>query len=128
MPESVDATPRPLLTEADKSESVRTQMAAFHTGIVTEICAAVEKDPVVIVGMGQNPFVKKARRALTDAGTPFTYLEYGNYFNTWRPRLAIKMWSGWPTFPQVFVKGSLIGGYEELQAMINDGSLERELG
>jgi hypothetical protein len=34
-----------------------------------------------------------------------TYLEYGSYFSKWKERLAIKLWSGWPTFPQVFVDG-----------------------
>ena len=37
-------------------------------------------------------------------------------------------WSGWPTFPQVFVKGTLIGGFTELQGKLEDGSLKSELG
>jgi monothiol glutaredoxin len=53
-----------------------------------------------------NPFPKKCASAmLDDAGQPYQYLEYGNYFNTWRERNALKLWTGWPTFPMVFVKG-----------------------
>jgi monothiol glutaredoxin len=33
----------------------------------------------------------------------FIYLEYGSYTKGWRRRLALKMWTGWPTFPMIFV-------------------------
>ena len=95
--------------------------------VVTEVSAAVERDALVVVGMARNPFVKKARKALTAAGIEFTYLEYGSYTKQWKPRLAIKLWSGWPTFPQVYVRGSLIGGNQELQAALADGSLASRL-
>jgi monothiol glutaredoxin len=36
----------------------------------------------------------------------------------WQERLAIKMWSGWSTYPQVFVKGILIGGASDLKKLI----------
>ena len=51
------------------------------------------------------------------------YLEYGSYFSQWRRRLAIKMWTGWPTYPQVFVKGVLVGGFTELQSLVQGGKL-----
>ena len=54
--------------------------------------------------MRQNP-APQARR-LDEAGIAHHYLEYGSYFNTWRRRNALKMWTGWPTFPMVFVKGA----------------------
>ena len=38
------------------------------------------------------------------------------------------MWTGWPTFPMVFVKGSLIGGSSDLAKLINSGELNRLLG
>ena len=45
-----------------------------------------------------------------------------------KKRLAIKLWSGWPTFPQVFVRGVLIGGNDETRRAIADGSLKARLG
>ncbi len=102
-------------------------MAKFHGETISEITAAVAKDDVVVVGMAQNPHVKNVRKALETAGVPFTYLEYGSYFSEWRRRLAIKMWSGWPTFPQVYVKGVLIGGADATKAAIADGSLKTQL-
>jgi glutaredoxin-related protein len=38
------------------------------------------------------------------------------------------MWSGWPTFPQVYVKGTLIGGFSETTKELADGSLKKRLG
>ena len=38
------------------------------------------------------------------------------------------MWSGWPTFPMVFVKGTLIGGADQLEKMVSGGELKRTLG
>ncbi len=89
-------------------------IANFHPNIVKEVKEAVEGNKIVVVGMRQNPVVKKARNALGQAGLEFKYLEYGSYFEMWKPRLAIKLWSGWPTFPQVFIGGKLIGGHTEL--------------
>ena len=81
----------------------------------------------VVVGMGMNPMPKKARAALDAAGVPYKYLEYGNYFNTWRRRNALKMWTGWPTFPMVFVQGTLVGGAADLEALIASGELKKLL-
>ncbi len=82
---------------------------------------------VVVVGMGINPFPKKARNALDAAGIAYEYLEYGNYFNNWRQRNALKMWTGWPTLPMVFVKGSLVGGASDLIQLISSGELKKLL-
>jgi glutaredoxin-related protein len=119
--------PRPLLADDNKTDSVRAEIAGFHAGVVAEVRGAVERDELVVVGMAQNPYVKKSRKALGEAAIPFTYLEYGSYFSNWKERLAIKLWSGWPTFPQVFVRGVLIGGNAELEAALGDGSLEERL-
>lgn len=121
-------TPRPLLPEDKRTPAVAEAMTGFHRDIVEQVRTAVEKDPVVVVGMAQNPFVKRVRRALEQAQIPFTYLEYGNYFGMWKQRLAIKMWSGWPTFPQVFVRGVLIGGFDDTRKALEDGSLKKRLG
>ncbi|OJH39381.1 glutaredoxin domain-containing protein [Cystobacter ferrugineus] len=120
-------TPRPLLSDDKRAPSAAEAMAGFHRDIVDQVRTTVEREPVVVVGMAQNPFVKKVRQALTQAGITFTYLEYGSYFAKWKERLAIKMWSGWPTFPQVFVRGVLIGGHDDTIKALGDGSLRERL-
>ncbi|MCA9694238.1 MAG: glutaredoxin [Myxococcales bacterium] len=114
---------RPLLPADKRTAAVTEQIASFHRETVDEVIAAVTRDRVVVVGMSQNPFVKRVRKALDGAGITFRYLEYGGYHNQWRRRLAIKLWSGYSTFPQVFVDGVLIGGAEETEAAIAAGEL-----
>ena len=121
-------SPRPLHSADKRSPAVAESMAGFHADIIEQVRSAVESEPVVVVGMAQNGYVKQVRQALTQANIPFKYLEYGNYFRMWGPRLAIKMWSGWPTFPQVYVRGTLIGGFDDTKKALEDGSLRKMLG
>jgi glutaredoxin-related protein len=116
--------PRPILDEDQIHPAIRNKVATHQQAIVSEVRAAVAANPVVVVGMGMNPFPKKSRAALDAAGVAYKYLEYGNYFNTWRERNALKMWTGWPTLPMIFVKGTLVGGYTDLQKLIDSGELK----
>ena len=105
---------RNLLPENQIHPEALKTVTQYHAEVVTEVIQAVAKNKIVVVGMAQNPFVKKARKALDKADKSYTFLSYGSYFSKWKPRLAIKMWSGWPTFPQVFIDGKLVGGYDDL--------------
>ena len=118
---------RPLLSESHVHPAIRAKIDNLHKDIITEVQSAISANPVVVVGMGMNPMPKRARKALDAAGVRYTYLEYGNYFNTWRRRNALKMWTGWPTFPMVFVKGSLVGGASDVEALIASGELKQLL-
>lgn len=119
--------PRSILPEASIHPDIRARVAGWNLAIVEEVKAAVQSNDVVVVGMAQNPFPAKARQALDAIGQPYRYLGYGSYFKDWRRRSALKMWTGWPTFPMVFVKGTLIGGYSDLRALIASGELKRML-
>jgi len=99
-------------------------ITGYHSTTVSEVAQAAESNTVLVVGMAQNPVVKKARKRLEQENIPFKYLEYGSYFSEWKPRLMIKIWSGWPTFPQIFVHGRLIGGAAELEALIESGEMQ----
>ena len=52
-------------------------------------------------------------------------MEYGSYLSQWRLRTALKMWTGWSSFPMVFVKGVLVGGATDLKALNASGELRR---
>jgi monothiol glutaredoxin len=121
------AMPRPILAESNIHPAIREKIATHEQGIVREVQAAVAKHAVVVVGMGLNPFPKKARKALDAAGVAHHYLEYGNYFSNWRQRNALKLWTGWPTLPMVFVKGVLVGGADDLIKLIDSGELTKLL-
>ena len=120
--------PRAILDESHIHPAIQGRVARHEQAIVQEVQAAVAAHAVVVVGMGMNPFPKKACKALDLAKQPYRYLEYGNYFNTWRERNALKMWTGWPTLPMVFVRGTLVGGATDLQKLIASGELKTLLG
>jgi monothiol glutaredoxin len=120
--------PRPLLPDDRVDPAIRDVIASNHRGIIDEVEAAIASNDVVVVGMRQNPHPRRARKVLAAAGVAFKYLEYGSYFNTWRRRTALKIWTGWPTFPMIFVKGVLIGGADDVQKLLDSGDLARRLG
>jgi glutaredoxin-related protein len=117
---------RHILDQANLHPAIRARVAQNQIDIVTEVQNAVETRAIVVVGMRQNPHPRKALRLLDSVGAHYTYLEYGSYFSEWKRRLALKMWTGWPTFPMVFIDGTLIGGAAELQALIEQGQFARQ--
>jgi monothiol glutaredoxin len=118
--------PRNVLHDVQIHPAVRDKVASHGSDIIHEVQAAVEANEVVVVGMGMNPFPKKARKLLDAAGIAYKYLEYGSYLSQYRRRLPLKLWTGWPTFPMVFVKGVLIGGADDLAKLIASGELKRK--
>lgn len=108
-------------------ESIRSRVEGYHKSALDEVTQAVEAEDAVIVGMAVNPHVKKARKLLEKHNISYKYLAYGGYFSDWKKRLAIKMWSGWPTFPMIFIKGQLIGGASDLKKLIEAGELQKLL-
>ena len=119
---------RAILPEDRVDPAIREKLATHNRDIVDEVEAAIAAHDVVVVGMKQNPYPRRARKALQAHGVPFHYLEYGSYLGTWRRRSALKIWTGWPTFPMVFVKGVLVGGFEDVARLIESGELDRRLG
>src|ERR1044071_8174578 len=117
--------PRQVLEEAKIHPAIRDKVANYRQDMVREVQAAIAGSEIVVVGMKQNPAPRKARKALDAAGIEYRYLEYGSYFSLWRRRLALKMWTGWPTFPMVFVKGVLVGGADDVERLINSGELKK---
>ena len=117
-----------ILDEAHIHPAIREAVSGSHADIVREVQDAIAANDVVIVGMAQNPMPKKARKLLDAQQVGYKYLEYGSYLSEWRRRNALKMWTGWPTFPMVFVKGMLVGGANDVQKLIETGELAQLLG
>lgn len=119
--------PRPILDEAQLHSAIRARVAGLHADTVDEVRRAVADHAVVVVGMAHNPFVRKARKRLDAAGVAHHDIDYGSYLNDWRRRNALKMWTGWPTFPMVFVRGQLVGGADDVARLVDSGELARLL-
>jgi monothiol glutaredoxin len=116
------------ILDPSKIHPAAAEKMSRHADTIAAVERALAEHPVVVIGMAQNQHVRKVRTALKEAGVEFHYLEYGSYFSEWGRRLAIKIWSGWPTFPQVFVRGTLVGGEDLTRAAIADGTLRTRLG
>jgi len=63
--------------------------------------------------------------ALNAVGKPFDYV---NIFEDQEIREGLKVYSSWPTFPQLYIKGELIGGSDIVVEMYNSGELQEMLG
>jgi len=118
---------RPVLALANIHPAIQKFVATNRQRLVQEVQAAITAHPVVVVGMGQNPMPKKARKLLDAAGVAHHDMDYGNYLSMWRERNALKMWTGWPTFPMVFVRGTLVGGASDVEKLIASGELKTML-
>jgi monothiol glutaredoxin len=62
--------------------------------------------------------------ALKAVGKPFAYV---NIFEDPEIREGLKAYSNWPTFPQLYVKGELIGGCDIVIEMFHSGELQNLL-
>jgi len=118
---------RNILDEAQIHPAIREKIATYQAEVLREVQAAVAAHPIVVVGMRQNPYPKRARKLLDAQKTAYHYMEYGSYMSDWSRRGALKMWTGWPTFPMIFVRGSLIGGADDLKRLVDAGELARLL-
>lgn len=92
---------------------------------------AVEDNPVMIFMKGEPKmpmcgFSSRTSQALMDCGKEFGYC---NVIADPEVMQVLPSFADWPTFPQVFIKGELIGGADitmelhasgELQKMVNE--------
>ncbi len=62
--------------------------------------------------------------ALNAIGKPFSYV---NIFEDQEVREGLKAYSNWPTFPQLYVKGALVGGCDIVMEMYRSGELKELL-
>jgi monothiol glutaredoxin len=94
-----------------------------------QIQNVIENEPVALFMKGTPQFVMcgnsdRALRALRSAGAPVTAVDV-------LPDPAIRQElsavSGWPTIPQVFVKGELIGGADIVEELAASGELAKKL-
>ncbi len=59
--------------------------------------------------------------ALKAIGKPFSFV---NIFEDPEIREGLKVYSNWPTFPQLYVKGELVGGCDIVIEMFQSGELK----
>jgi monothiol glutaredoxin len=89
----------------------------------------IEQEPVALFMKGTPQFVMcgnsdRALRALREAGAPVTAV---NILPDPAIRQELQQLSGWPTIPQLFVGGELVGGADIAQELAETGELARIL-
>jgi monothiol glutaredoxin len=95
----------------------------------TKIQDVIEREPVALFMKGTPAFVTcgNSRRALDTlraVGAPISTVDI---LPDPRIREELSALSGWPTVPQVFVRGELIGGADIVEELHESGELERKL-
>ena len=93
------------------------------------IQSVIENEPVALFMKGTPQFVMcgnsdRALRALRTAGAPVTAVDV---LPDPSIRQELSAVSGWPTIPQVFVKGELVGGADIVEELEQSGELEQTL-
>ena len=89
----------------------------------------IENEPVALFMKGTPQFIMcgnsdRALRALREAGAPVTAV---NVLADPAIRQELQELSGWPTIPQVFVNGDLVGGADITQELGESGELSKIL-
>jgi monothiol glutaredoxin len=97
--------------------------------VTQRIQEQLKSNPVVLYMKGtpdfpQCGFSASAVRTLEACGAEFAYV---NIFEDPEVREALKRYSNWPTYPQVYVKGELLGGSDILTEMFQKGELQQVL-
>ena len=97
------------------------------TDATDRIREVVTSNPVVIFMKGtpdfpQCGFSARASEALKTCGVPFAHVNIYADEEIYRALLA---YSNWPTFPQIFIKGELIGGCDITMDLYQSGELQK---
>jgi monothiol glutaredoxin len=94
-----------------------------------QIQEIIENEPVALFMKGTPSFVmcgnsQRALEALRSAGAPVTAVDI---LPDPSFRQELSSVSGWPTIPQVFVRGELVGGADIVEELAASGELEDKL-
>jgi monothiol glutaredoxin len=97
--------------------------------IRTEIVDAIEKNRVMLFMKGTPDmprcgFSAQTAQILHEAGVPFAAMDI---LPDPRIRQVLSAHSGWPTIPQLFVDGELVGGCDIVTELYTTGELEKVL-
>ena len=97
--------------------------------VIERIKSQLSSNPVLLYMKGtpdfpQCGFSAAAVRALNASGSAYGHV---NIFEDPELREALKQYSNWPTYPQLYINGELIGGSDIIIEMYNSGELQKVL-
>ncbi len=99
-----------------------------HT-VLTTIKQQIMDNPVILYMKGspqipQCGFSAKAVQVLQACGKPFAFIDILQHPEI---RATLPEYADWPTFPQLYINGELIGGSDIIAEMYADGELQEKL-
>ncbi len=91
------------------------------------IKSVIEENPIVLFMKGtpqfpQCGFSMRTAEALKACGKEFAYVDV---LAEPAVRQTLPAFSNWPTFPQVFIKGELVGGCDIVMDLYQSGELQQ---
>ena len=94
--------------------------------VIDRIKSQLADNPVILYMKGtpsfpQCGFSDRAVQILQQCGVPFAHV---NIFEDPALREALKIYSNWPTFPQLYVNGELLGGSDIMLELFQKGELQ----
>ena len=94
--------------------------------IIETIRQQIEGNPIILYMKGspnqpQCGFSARAVQALMGCGERFAYVDILTNPDI---RAALPVYANWPTFPQLWIKGELIGGSDIISEMFDKGELQ----
>ncbi|MDD5035463.1 MAG: Grx4 family monothiol glutaredoxin [Methylococcaceae bacterium] len=97
--------------------------------VIERIKQQIESHPILLYMKGtpdfpQCGFSGRAVQILQQCGVEFAYV---NIFEDPEVRENLKTYSQWPTFPQLFVNGELVGGSDIMMDLFQSGELQKLL-
>jgi monothiol glutaredoxin len=97
--------------------------------VVERIKSEIESKPVVLFMKGTPDFPQCGFSARTSQVLKSLGVEFGHVNVLAEPEVRANLpgYSNWPTFPQLFVKGELIGGCDIAVEMFESGELKKLL-
>ena len=90
-----------------------------------DIKRTIKKNPLVLFGLSYCPYCHKAKELLAPYKPVVKDIDLDRNANG--TRRALKKISGMKTFPQIFLKGRLLGGYEDTSKKMQTRKVKKSL-
>jgi len=95
--------------------------------VMEKITQAIESNPVILFMKGtpefpQCGFSSRASQAISACGAEFAYV---NVLAEPDVRENLHRYADWPTFPQLYIKGELVGGCDIIMELYENGELQK---
>eukprot|EP00871_Galdieria_phlegrea_P003274 jgi/Galph1/3948/GphlegSOOS_G2606.1 len=89
----------------------------------------IHKAPIVLFmkGTRERPFCKFSKRMVEILKSEGVEFDYFDILSDQQVREGLKQYSNWPTYPQLYARGNLVGGLDIIEELHKNGSLKNEL-